>query len=81
MKLLWKLSKEASRYRGLYVVAILATLSLTLVNLAAPKVLSSMTAIVQEGVTAEGMEQIKRLTLILLLLYLSRIAFRVPFHE
>ena len=76
MKLLWKLSKEASRYRGLYVAAILATLSLTLVNLAAPKVLSGMTAIVQEGVTAEGMEQIKRLTLILLLLYLSRIAFR-----
>ena len=76
MKLLWKLSKEASRYRGLYVIAILATLSLTIVNLAAPKVLSSMTAIVEQGVTEEGLSRIGQLTLILLLLYLSRIAFR-----
>ena len=76
MKLLWKLSKEASRYRGLYVIAILATLSLTIVNLAAPKVLSSMTAIVEQGVTEEGLSRIGELTLILLLLYLSRIAFR-----
>ena len=76
MKLLWKLSKEASRYRGLYVIAILATLSLTIINLAAPKVLSSMTAIVEQGVTEEGLSRIGQLTLILLLLYLSRIAFR-----
>ena len=37
MKMLWKLSREAIRYKGLYVLAILATLSLTLVNLAAPE--------------------------------------------
>jgi ATP-binding cassette subfamily B protein len=36
MKMLWKLSREAIRYRGLYIIAILATLSLTMVNLAAP---------------------------------------------
>ena len=41
MRTLWKLSKEAIRYRGLYVLAIFATLSLTLVNLAAPRVLSN----------------------------------------
>ena len=36
MKLLWKLSREAIRYKGLYLVAILATFGVTLVNLAAP---------------------------------------------
>ena len=34
MKMLWKLSREAIRYKGLYMLAIFATLSLTLVNLA-----------------------------------------------
>jgi ATP-binding cassette subfamily B protein len=76
MKLLWKLSKEAIRYRGLYILAILATLSLTFVNLAAPKVLSAMTGIVQRGVTEEGLATIWKLTIILICLYLSRILFR-----
>ena len=76
MKLLWKLSKEAIRYRGLYFLAILATLSLTFVNLAAPKVLSAMTGIVQRGVTEEGLATIWKLTIILICLYLSRILFR-----
>ena len=76
MKILWKLSKEAIRYRMLYILAITATLSLTLVNLAAPKVLSSLTAIVKNGVTAEGLIQIRKLALILVGLYLLRILFR-----
>ena len=33
MKMLWRLSREAIRYRTLYVIAILATLGLTAVNL------------------------------------------------
>ena len=76
MKLLWKLSREAIRYRGLYILAILSTLALTIVNLAAPKVLSAMTGIVQRGVTEEGLTTIWRLTAILVALYLSRIVFR-----
>ena len=32
MKLLWRLSREAVRYKGLYLLAILATLALTGVN-------------------------------------------------
>lgn len=76
MKIMWKLSKEAIRYRMLYILAITATLSLTLVNLAAPKVLSSLTAIVKNGVTAEGLIQIRKLALILVGLYLLRILFR-----
>ena len=76
MKLLWKLSREAIRYKNLYIVAILSTLGLTVVNLAAPKVLSSMTGIVERGVTPESFEGILWLTAILVVLYLLRIAFR-----
>ena len=76
MKLLLKLSKEAVRYRGLYVIAILSTLILTVINLAAPKVLSAMTGIVSDGVDDAGMKSIGHLTLILVLLYLARVLFR-----
>ncbi len=76
MKTLWKLSKEAIQYRSLYILAIMATLSLTLVNLTAPKVLSEMTAVVKNGVSQDGLIVIRRLTFILVILYLLRIIFR-----
>ncbi|MCR5119173.1 MAG: ABC transporter ATP-binding protein/permease [Lachnospiraceae bacterium] len=76
MKLLWKLSREAVRYRKLYFIAIFSTLMLTLINLIAPKVLSAMTGIVSEGVDESGMQLIGKLTIILILLYLLRILFR-----
>ena len=74
MKILLKLSKEALRYKTLYIVSILATFSLTGVNLAAPKVLSALTGIVERGVTVEGLSSIGYLTIILISLYLARIA-------
>lgn len=76
MKMLWKLTKEAARYKGLYILAILSTLGLTVVNLAAPKVLSSMTGIVEKGVTENALDNIMGLALLLLVLYLLRILFR-----
>ena len=76
MKMLWRLSREAIRYKGLYIVAILSTLGLTAVNLAAPKALSAMTGIVERGVDDAGMRRIITLTLILIGLYLLRILFR-----
>jgi len=76
MKMLWKLTKEASRYKGLYILAILSTLGLTLVNLSAPKVLSSMTGVVEKGVDDSTLKVVSRLALILLALYLLRILFR-----
>ncbi|MBO5998766.1 MAG: ABC transporter ATP-binding protein [Lachnospiraceae bacterium] len=76
MKLLLKLSREAVRYKGLYVAAILATLCLTIVNLAAPRVLSAMTGIVSRGVDASAFSTIIRLAGILTGLYLMRIVFR-----
>lgn len=76
MKMLWRLSKEAIRFRSLYIIAILSTLALTGVNLAAPKVLSAMSGLVSRGVTEEGMQTILKLTGILVALYLFRVLFR-----
>ncbi|MBR4725284.1 MAG: ABC transporter ATP-binding protein [Lachnospiraceae bacterium] len=76
MNTLWKLTKEAARYKGLYVIAILSTFGLTVVNLSAPKVLSSMTGIVEKGMNEEGLNSVIRLALLLLGLYLLRVLFR-----
>ena len=76
MKLLWRLSREAVRYKGLYLLAILATLALTGVNLAAPKLLSAMTGVVEAGVDEAGLSVIGRLTAGLVVLYLLRVVFR-----
>ena len=76
MKLLLRLSREAVRYKHLYVIAILSTFCLTLVNLAAPKALSVMTGIVERGMTEESLDAIGLLTLALVVLYLLRILFR-----
>jgi len=76
MKTLLKLTREAARYKGLYLIAILSTFGLTIVNLAAPKVLSSMTGIVERGVDKSALPAIMRLAYILLALYLLRVLFR-----
>ncbi|MBQ6527187.1 MAG: ABC transporter ATP-binding protein [Clostridia bacterium] len=76
MKMLLKLSREAIRYKGLYILAILATLGLTVVNLAAPRILSSMTGLVSRGVDNAALKTIGNLTVILVLLYLLRVLFR-----
>ncbi len=73
---LLRLSHEAIRYRKLYFVSILSTLALTGVNLAAPKILSAMTGIVESGISESGLNTISILTAILVILYLLRILFR-----
>ena len=72
--MLWKLTREAARYKLLYVTAILATLGLTAVNLAAPRVLSALTGVVEAGTIS--LPVIRTLALILLGLYLLRVLFR-----
>ena len=76
MHMLWKLTKEASRYKGLYLVAILSTFLLTLVNLAAPRLLSEMTGVVEAGVTERSLVFIFWLSGGLLALYCVRVLFR-----
>ena len=74
--MLWRLSREAIRYKTLYVIAILSTLALTGVNLAAPKALSAMTGVVERGVDEAGLHRIGVLTAVLVGLYLLRVLFR-----
>jgi len=76
MKMLWKLTKEATRYKGLYVLAIISTLGLTIVNLTAPRILSSMTGVIENGVDDTALRTISSLAFVLLALYLLRILFR-----
>ena len=73
---LLRLSREAVRYRRLYFVAVLSTLALTVVNLAAPKILSAMTGVVETGVSEGGIRRIGVFTVLLVVLYLFRILFR-----
>ncbi len=76
MKLLWRLGKEAIRYKGLYFIAIFSTFSLTIINLAAPKILTRMTGIVESGESKDYFDVILKLTFILIALYLLRVLFR-----
>ena len=76
IRTLLRLSHEAVRCRTLYAVAILSTLALTAINLAAPKLLSAMTGIVEAGVDEAGLRTIGLLTAGLVALYLLRILFR-----
>ncbi len=76
MKMLWKLTKAAARYKGLYILAIISTLTLTAINLTAPKILSSMTGVVEGGMDEGSFSIIINLTIILIVIYLLRIAFR-----
>lgn len=76
MKLLWRLGKEAIRYKKLYFIAIFSTFALTIINLTAPKLLSGLTAIVERGESRTSGDMILKLTLALLAIYLLRILFR-----
>ncbi len=76
MKTLWRVAKEAKKYGWLLAVAALSTLMLTGVNLAAPRLLTRMTAIVSGGFESAGPSDIVRLALLLLALYAARVAFR-----
>lgn len=76
MKLIFKLSREAARYKGYYVGAILATLCLTIVNLTAPRVLSTATGMISNGIDSSNISGIVRMSVILLFLYLGRVIFR-----
>jgi len=76
MKLLLKVASTAKKYKWLLVIGAIATLMLSVVNLAAPRLLAQMTGIVADGVTDAEMTQIARLALYLLLMYAAKIVFR-----
>ena len=78
MKLLWRLAREASRFKGLYFISILSTLLLAGIALAPPMLLREMTSLLENGTAEYG--RIGRLALALLALYLIQILFRFLSH-
>lgn len=75
MKLLWKFGSKAIRYKTHYIIAIVSTFILTLLNLAAPKLLSDITGVVKDGVEKAELNKILGLSLFLLGIYLVRVLF------
>lgn len=76
MNTLWRIAKEAVRYKKWFILAIFGTLSLTVVNLIAPRIMASMTGIVASGMTQEKFITILWMAGGLLVLFLIRILFR-----
>ena len=76
MKLLFRVAATAKKYKWGLILGALATLMLSVVNLIAPRLLSTLTGIVQDGVTDAELSQIFTLALILLGLYFIKILFR-----
>jgi len=76
MKTLWRIAKEAVRYKGWLLLAIFGTLMMTTVNLIAPRIMASMTGLVAAGMTQENLISVLWMAGGLLGLYLIRILFR-----
>ena len=76
MKLLFRIMGDAKRFKGLYAIAILSTLLMTVLNLAAPRVLSEITKTLTSGLKQESLEKILYLTAALAGIYLLRVLFR-----
>jgi len=76
MNTLWRIAKEAVRYKWWLLLAILGTFLLTGVNLITPRIMASMTGLVAEGMTRERLVTVIWMAGALLILYLVRILFR-----
>lgn len=72
MKLLWRLAKEASKYKVYYIVAIVSTLLMAGIGLVGPKVLSSLTGVVADGMDDADLKTIATYAVLLVALYLVR---------
>jgi len=76
MKTLWRIAKEAVRYRLWLLLSIFGTLMLTTVNLIAPRIMAGMTGLVAAGMTRENFITVLWMAGGLFCLYLTRILFR-----
>jgi len=76
VKTLWRIAKEAVRYKWWLLLAIFGTFMLTGVNLIAPRIMATMTGLVAEGMTQEKLITVIWMAGALLGLFLVRILFR-----
>jgi len=72
MKLLWRLAKEASKYKVYYIIAIVSTLLMAGIGLVGPKVLSSLTGVVADGMDSADLRTIGSYVILLISIYLVR---------
>ena len=72
MKVFWKLSKKAMRFKTYYFIGIAAVIAASAAALVAPKLLSEMTGIVSDGVGEAQLRQILILAVWLGAIYLAR---------
>ncbi len=77
MKVLLRVTKEASRYKGYLIIAALSTLILTGLSLVGPRIQTLIIGEMEKGLTEETMKHIISLAFILLAVYLSRVIFRI----
>ena len=76
MKILLRISREAVKYRKQYIIAILSTFTITLINLAAPRILSNLTDTLGSLNNMDTPHIILKLAVLLIILYVLRTAFR-----
>ena len=76
MRVLLRAAKEARKYKGHLILAAIATLLLTGINLLTPYLMSSMTSYVAAGIDETTLRHVQFLALALLGVYLLRILFR-----
>ena len=76
MKILFRVAKEAKKYKWLLIIAAFSTLMITALNLTAPRLMSSMTAMVAAGLSEQDLQTVIWLAFGLLGLYAARVLFR-----
>lgn len=76
LKVLWRVTKEAKRYRGYLIAAMISTLILTGLNLIGPRLLTLIVDDLVNGLTEESIKHVLYLSGGLLAIYLVRILFR-----
>jgi len=76
LKVLLRLTREASRYKWYLIAAAVCTLILTGLNLAAPRIQTLIIGELEKGLDEKTMRQIMTMVLTLLIVYFSRVAFR-----
>lgn len=76
MRVLFRVFKEAKKYKGYLLISMFGTIMLTVVNLITPLLFSSMTGIVKERPDADGMKRIIVIAISLLGLFGIKILFR-----
>jgi ABC-type multidrug transport system fused ATPase/permease subunit len=76
VKVLWRVTKEASRYKGYLIAAAISTLILTGLNLVGPRIQTLIIGDLEKGLNDETIRHIFTLALTLLAVYFCRVIFR-----